>query len=248
METTYPTTSNWLLAALSDDARAALLERALRIRIRLGERVALPYQPIDNAYFPESGCVSVAAKLGEGQTVEMAAVGWEGFFNPGFLFDATYSAGESTVQIDGESWILSRRAFHEWVATFPDAERLLRRYANAWMNQIGLHGACNAVHSVDERLVRWILMSHDRTQDNAVPLTHEFLSIMLGVRRASVSVAAASLRDAGMIDYTRGRIFVIDRARLERASCSCYHSVRENYDKIGVPRLIDHSASALRAG
>ncbi len=238
--------SNWLVAALPDYARDALLHRAMRIHMRVGDVIAKPHQPIENAYFPESGCISVAAKTAEGQTAEMGAVGWEGFFYVGFLFESPSAAGETTVQIDGEAWVLPRRGFEEWTQSFPDAARLLRLYANAWMNQIGLHAACNAVHTVDERLVRWILTTHDRTPSSELHLTHEFLSVMLGVRRASVSVAAARLREAGLIDYTRGHIHVIDRARLELSSCSCYFAVRAAYDSTGVPRLIDHLSSGVR--
>jgi CRP-like cAMP-binding protein len=176
----------------------------------------------------------------------MGAVGWEGFFSVGFLFDSASTSGEATVQIDGESWVLPRRGFQEWAEAFPEAERMLRRYGNAWMNQMGLHAACNAVHSVDERLVRWILTTHDRTPGTELHLTHEFLSIMLGVRRASVSVGAARLREAGLIDYTRGHIHVIDRARLELSSCSCYFAVRAAYDATGIPRLVDHLSSGVR--
>lgn len=218
----------------------------MRIRMRVGDVIAPPHQPIENAFFPESGCISVAAKTTEGQMSEMGAVGWEGFFSVGFLFESSTTAGETTVQIDGESWVLPRRAFQEWCAAFPDAERLLRRYGNAWLNQIGLHAACNAVHSVDERLVRWILSTHDRSPGVEIHLTHEFLGVMLGVRRASVSVGAARLREAGLIDYTRGHIHVLDRARLELACCSCYFAVRAAYDETGVPRLVDHLASNVR--
>ena len=246
MDSTDRPNRNWLIAALSADARGALLQRTTRVRMRVGDVIAGPHEPIENAFFPESGCVSVAAKTAEGQTAEMGAVGWEGFFSVGFLFESPSTSGETTVQIDGESWVLPRRAFQEWTGAFPEAERLLRRYGNAWMNQIGLHAACNAVHTVDERIVRWILMTHDRTPSDEIHLTHEFLSIMLGVRRASVSVAAARLREAGLIDYTRGHIRVIDRARLELSSCSCYFAVRAAYDATGVPRLVDHLSSNVR--
>jgi hypothetical protein len=96
---------------------------------------------------------------------------------------------------------------------------------------MGRSGSCNAVHAVELRCARWLLQTHDRVESDVLPLTHEFLAIMLGVRRPSVSLAAASLRKAGLIDYTRGRITILDRAGLEAASCECYAAIHESYTR-----------------
>jgi CRP-like cAMP-binding protein len=234
-------TGNWLLAALGEEARATLLSQAMRVRMRRGDLIAGPGQPIEHAWFPEVGTISLAAKMADGHTVEIGTTGWEGMFPVAFIHGVASTPGESVVQVDGEAWCVPRASFEAMLASHPDAERMMRRYANSWLNQVGLHGACNAVHTVDERLARWILSTHDRMPTDVLPLTHEFLSIMLGVRRASVTVSASLLREAGLIDYVRGKIRVLDRARLEEAACPCYHAMRNEYDSIHIPRLVTHS-------
>jgi hypothetical protein len=111
---------------------------------------------------------------------------------------------------------------------------------------MGRSGSCNAVHAVELRCARWLLQTHDRVDSDVLPLTHEFLAIMLGVRRPSVSLAAASLRKAGLIEYTRGKITVLDRAGLEAASCECYAAIRASYARQlpTPPALYKHRAAS----
>src|SRR2546423_9150836 len=121
-------------------------------------------------------------------------------------------------------------AFKLAIAESDALRALLLRYAQCYLSQVSQSSACNRAHSMEERCARWLLMTHDRVTTNEFPLTQEFLSLMLGVRRAGVTVAAGILQKAGLIEYTHGRIKVVDRRGLEDASCQCYRIIRDSYD------------------
>jgi CRP-like cAMP-binding protein len=127
---------------------------------------------------------------------------------------------------------MSAAAFAEELARHGPFEDILRRYAQGFLNQVAQSAACNRLHPVEQRLCRWILMSHDRIGSDTIALTQEFIAQMLGVRRASVSVVAGTLQKAGFIRYNRGVIEVLDRARLEESTCECYGAVREEYERL----------------
>jgi len=134
-------------------------------------------------------------------------------------------------------------AFQSAIAESAALRALFLRYAQSYMSQVSQSSACNRAHSIEERCARWLLMTHDRVATDEFPLTHEFLSLMLGVRRAGVTVAAGMLQKAGFIEYTHGRIKVVDRQGLEGASCTCYRIIRDNYDS-----LLRPTGSALQPG
>jgi CRP-like cAMP-binding protein len=136
------------------------------------------------------------------------------------------------VQIAGHAVRMRVNAFEEQLENGNGLDGVLRRYTQALLTQIAQSVVCNRLHSMDERLARWLLMSHDRVQENELPLTQEFMSVMLGVRRASVTDTAARLQEAGLIQYRRGSVTIVDRQGLEEAACECYGIVRRNYDQL----------------
>jgi CRP-like cAMP-binding protein len=136
------------------------------------------------------------------------------------------------VQIEGHAGRLSADAFRRVVDERPVVRRLLLRYAQYFTDQLSQSVACNRLHTLDERCARWLLMTHDRVHGDAFEMTHEFLSYMLGVRRAGVTVAMGTLQGAGIVWYTRGRVAVLDRPRLEEASCGCYHVTRTALERL----------------
>lgn len=150
---------------------------------------------------------------------------------PLFLGDSTSSI-RAFAQIPGEGVRMEGHLFMRLAATPSAFHRILLRYTQAFLTQVAQTGACNAAHLVEERCARWLLMTHDRVAGERFPLTHEFLAFMLGVRRAGVTVAMGKLQDAGLIDYSRGRITIVDRLGLERASCECYQVVRAHFDRL----------------
>jgi CRP-like cAMP-binding protein len=227
---------NRLLAALPPDGFAALAPALRLVELDFKQTLHRPDRPIEAAYFVESGMVSMLAPLHEGQTMEVGIVGREGLVGLPVVLGADRTTTEALVQLQGAALRVRAaelRAAFERSAPFRD---LLLRYAQAFHVQVAQTAACNNHHPVDARLARWLLLLHDRAGQDEFPVTHEFLSLMLGARRPGVSVAAAVLQRAGVIAYTHGRMSVLDRAGLEAASCECYGTVREQFDELlGTP-------------
>ena len=188
-------------------------------------------QPIRSVYFPETTVVSLVNMLESGSTVEVGTAGREGMAGLPVFLGADVSSVRAFAQVPGLASRLDARTFLE-VAAKGTLQRLMLRYTDAFLTQVAQTAACNASHVVEERCARWLLMTHDRLDGDELPLTHEFLAFMLGVRRAGVTLALRALRDRGLIRYTRGRVTVVDRAGLERASCECYRSVRAHYERL----------------
>ena len=233
------------MAALPPSARDELVAASDVIGLRVGDLIAQEHTPLDAAWFPDSGCLSITACVDHRQ-VEVGTVGWEGMFGVPLLLGADVTAFRCIVQVPGTALRIRRERLAEIALRHTEVGDLLRRYGNAWMNQVGRIAACNAVHTTDERLARWLLITHDRVPTEVLPLTHEFLSIMLGVRRASVTIAARALQEAGLIQYHRGHVRVLDRAGLEGASCECYQVLQSEYTTVRAPRLIDHRTGLIQ--
>jgi len=223
-----------LLAALPR-ADLARLEPRLHVeRAGLKQLLFDEGKRIDNVYFPTSAVVSILTTMDDGSGVEIATVGNEGMVGvPLFLGAATMPVREfSQVQVPGE---VVRMAAEDFVAEIGEGRPLrdvVQRYVQAFFCQISQQVACNALHSVEKRCSRWLLLTHDRVGTDEFPITQEFLSQMLGVRRASVTIAAGILQRAGFVRYRGGRMTVIDRECLERSSCECYAIIRAEFDRL----------------
>jgi CRP-like cAMP-binding protein len=191
-----------------------------------------PGQPIAHAYFPLSGVVSLVITLKGGETVEVATIGNEGLVGTPLLLGAERSAAKAVCQVSGQALKMRADNLKRSVEEHPEFHAVLRRYAQGLFDQIAHTTACNHVHSVQARMCRWLLMTHDRVGADEFHLTQEFLAQMLGVRRPSVTVAAGMLQRAGLIRYQRGRIRITDRAGLEAGACECYETVREELDRV----------------
>lgn len=228
-------TGNMLLDALPKLDRERLLVRAHREQLALRDIVHQPGRRITKVYFPASGVISLVGLMENGATIEMATVGREGMVGLTALLGGTMIGnGRAVSQVPGEA-IVVRADTVRTESNRPGRLRdLLLGYSQALVAQISQAVACNALHQLQERCARWLLETHDRAGDNSNEflLTQEYLSDMLGVRRASVTVAAGILQKAGYITYRRGRITVLDRAGLEGASCECYAAIRAEYDRV----------------
>jgi CRP-like cAMP-binding protein len=224
-------TSNKLLKALSPELRSKLGQELEIVELRYRQVL---YRPDDSAhyvYFPLSGVISVLALTGDSAGVEVASIGSEGMANVNLFLGVDHAQCEAVVQVPGTAARLSGAALHYHTANGGEMARLLLRYTSAYLGQLSQSVACNRLHPLEERCARWLLMMQDRAGDQ-FPITHEFLSNMLGVRRATVTVAAGILQKAGLIRYTRGKMTILDRARLEEASCECYRTVRDMYERM----------------
>jgi CRP-like cAMP-binding protein len=231
-----PGARNRLLSALAvlapDDAE--WLERQLEpAEFESGEVLALAGTSFTQVYFPESAVVSVVSRMADGGAVEVGTVGNEGMASVSSFLDGGASACDTFVQIPGTIRCAPAAAVVDALDTRPAIRRLLNRYTQAYLTQIAQTAACNRLHHIEARCARWLLMTHDRVGGaDQFPLTQEFLAIMLGVRRAGVTVAAGALQDAGLIRYRRGGIRVLDRPGLESAACECYAIVRRHFDQL----------------
>ena len=225
--------ANQLLRALSAADYALLVPHLRRVTLSAGDIISKPHARPRHAYFPETAVLSLIIVMENGSAVEAATVGNEGLVGlSAFLGDGAMSS-QCLAQIAGDAQRLPVFALAAAVAESPALNALLRRYAQAFINQLAQSVACNRLHTIDQRCARWLLMTHDRVGGgDAFDLTQEFLSFMLGVRREGVSAASRTLQELGIIRYRRGHISVLDRPALERASCECYAETRGDYAQL----------------
>ena len=188
--------------------------------------------PIEYVYFPESGMVSLILSLEWGDVVEVGLVGNEGIVGVLAGLGTSRISGEAIVQMPGSGLRMSTEALRKEIGVNPSIRQMLLRYVQALFCQITQTAACNARHTLPQRMARWLLMANDCALASEVNLTHEFLSMMLSVRRAGVTTALGSLKDAGIIATGHGRIAVLDRKRLEAAACECYRTVKAEYGRL----------------
>jgi CRP-like cAMP-binding protein len=227
--------SNRLLGALETSSRKRIEPRLETVTLKLGAVVCDAGGTLKHAYFPEGAVLSLLTVLENGSAIETANIGREGAFG---LFAAMYSRvsfNRCLVQLEGG---MVRCPIEVLQSEFKNSEHvrnLFVSYSETLLSQVQQTVACNALHTTEERMCRWLLMMHDRAEGEALPYTHEFLSNMLGANRKSVTLAAQALQAAGLITYRRGKIQVLDRLGLEKASCECYAIVRERFDAFLTP-------------
>lgn len=221
-------TDNRLLAEMDPDERARLQPFLERVRFDLRAQLSTFGEPIEYAYFPIDCVTSTLMELPEGDSVEVGLMGAEGIVGLALLYGASIASTTVIVQVAGEAFrIRAEDLSREVVEPNTRFHRLLLRYANAFLAMIAQNAGCNASHSVEQRFARWLLLMHDRVGRDVFPLTHEFAAYMLGVRRASVTQVANTLRNLGAIEYHAGQMRVVDRRALEESSCGCYGVIRD---------------------
>jgi CRP-like cAMP-binding protein len=226
---------NRLLAQLPADVYRQIAPELEPVSVRMGQVLYDVGDRVKYVYFPSKNTMfSLICASGDASAVEVAVTGWEGFAGFAPLLGVDTSPHHVVAQIPGAAVRISADAMLAFVEDDGDTRIRLLRYVQALMIQISQTALCNRVHSVEERLARWALVSGDRTDHDQLPLTHEFLARMLGVNRSTVSLTAATLQRAGVIQYTRGKFSILDRKRLEDISCDCYRSVREQYKRLGM--------------
>jgi CRP-like cAMP-binding protein len=218
---------NRLLLALPSRDLKRLLPELEHIRCR-SEQVLLDVDSsLDHIFFPDSGVVSVVAVYADGSVIEMATIGREGCSGVQAVFGAKISSVRLLVQIPGSAAKMSRAAFTRAMGSMPSFRNLMYCYVQAFLEQVMVSVACNGAHSLKQRLARWLLMMRDRSDDNALPITHDLLAEMLGVQRPTITIAARELERAGLIARGRRQVTILKRQGLTKASCECYQLVRE---------------------
>ena len=193
-------------------------------------------RPIEHVYFPEDGVVSVLSVMADGSAVETATIGHEGLVGLPLFHGTDRTSAQAFAQVEGAAYRLPAADFRAAVAPGAPLARMVHLYAQALLTLIAQSSACNRLHTMRERCARWLLHTHDRVGAaegvDAFPLTHQFLSQMLGVRRATVSETMAALQEAGLVRYVMGRVTVTDRTGLEGAACECYAIIQREFDRL----------------
>ena len=213
---------NEILLSLPSKECAAVLADLEFVEMRNYDLLNEMGEPIEYCYFMNSGMTSILTIMGDGKGVEVGLTGKEGFIGLPVIVGLKTSATRAIVQITGSAFRLSTQQLLLALTKCPQLVQKLNRYSQELGMQATQVAACNRLHQVEQRLARWLLMSQDRIGADVVPLTQEFLSHMLGTRRASVTVAAGILQKAGLIKYVRGAVTIVNRTKLEDAACECY--------------------------
>ncbi len=229
---------NRLIDGLPAAERSRLMAHMELSSLPRGERIFGQGEAIQSVYFPVNAVLSLVTSLSDGTTIEISTIGNEGTTGaPFFLGNNSIANASCLCQIGGDSLRIEAQAFQEVLDESEQLHAVMGRYVGALLVQVGQAVACNGLHPTIERAARWLLTSHDRVGKDEFMLTQEFLSYMLGARRASVNIAARTLQTAGLIRYNRGRLTILDRAGLEDVACECYFVMRAALeDALGSPQ------------
>lgn len=206
-----------------------LRPRLRSVELPLKKELMVPDTPVEAAYFVEAGSVSMVAALEDGARVEVGLVGFEGMVGLPLVLGTAEASLEAMVQVPGTALRLVANEFDAALAEAPSLPPLLLRYVHSFHAQVSQSAACNGRHRLEQRLARWLLMTHDRAGGESFPMRQEFMATMLGVQRPSVTIAVGTLQQAGLIRHRNGRLDVLDREGLEAASCECYGIVRNRF-------------------
>ena len=240
--TNRPPPANHLLAALPPDVFVRISPTLDVVPLKLKQFLHKAGEPMREVYFPGGGFISLVTVLNDGDMVEVATVGREGVLGVSAVLNGDPSPSAALVQGETDTcYRMPADVFREEIDRRGAFHDLMVRYAQALTGFIMQSTACNAVHSVDQRLARWLLMAHDRMGQDDFPLTQEFVAMMLGTSRPTVTVVAGTLQKAGLITYHRGHITIVDRQRLESASCECYRTATDL-----LKNVIHQQAGAIR--
>jgi CRP-like cAMP-binding protein len=223
---------NKLLASLPRAEFRRLLRQLEPVTLAFNQVLYEPEGRIRHIYFPTSGIISLLLVLEEGSAAEVARIGHEGMIGLPVLLGVPSSHTRAFVQIPGEALRMKAHVFRQEARLGGPLFGTLLRYAQTLMGHTEQLTACNTWHTVEQRLCRWLLITHDRVQADFFEVTQEFLSQMLGAHRQSVTLAASNLQRSGLIRYSRGKLRILDRQGLEEASCGCYRAIQRHFDQL----------------
>ena len=229
---TLTITKNRLLAALPPQELEQLSSQLHPVSLSLRQVLHETGAPIEDVYFIQEGVASILTDMADGASIEVGMIGIEGMIGVAALLGATLSSHQTIVQIPGDALRMSavecKAAFERSAAV----RTLTLRFTESMMNLSAQTAACNRLHSIEQRCARWLLMASDRIGSDVMPMTHEFLSTMLGVRRAGVTVTAQELQRSGLIRYHRGEITITDHDGLAESACECYRIDHARFEQL----------------
>jgi CRP-like cAMP-binding protein len=223
---------NRILDALPQNIFAALEPHLKTVALNFGDVVAKPGQRVGSVYFPHSGVVSLVVEMDGGDMIETAMVGRDGVVNGTSALDGKTALCKAIIQVAGSAATISCDALRAIADDFQPLRASLIRHEQVVLAQAQQSAGCNASHTVEARMCRWLLRLHDLTQATELKLTQEFLGQMLGVRRTSVTLVAGTLQQAGLLKHRRGHVHLLDVEGLKSSACECYETVRGHYERL----------------
>ena len=224
--------TNHLLARLSDEHLEPLCPYLEKVHSHVKDLAHERNSTIPHVYFPSTSAFSNLIYMEDGSAIEVGTVGNEGFSGVELLAGASMATETCVCQIEGDSLKMRKEDFVTALRECGPLRRVAECYLQGYLAQLSQSVACNRKHSLEARFARWMLVTHDRVRGQEFFLTHEFLADMLGAQRPSVSVVAAAFQKAGVLQYSRGHVRIIDRARLEADACECYACVRQQFSRV----------------
>jgi CRP-like cAMP-binding protein len=240
--TTRPSNANRIFASLPPEEYERLAPHLEEVELTSGHLIYDAGGQMDHAYFPHTAMISLVSQMSDGGSHEVGVVGFEGVSGISAILGVDRSPHEAMAQIPGGATRVKMDVLKREFERGGALQASLLRFTQAMILQISQVAACNSAHSIEERLARWLLMAHDRCKCEDLPLTQEFISMMLGCRRSGVTIAVGKLQAQGFIKSRRGNVRMLDREGLEDFACECYSIVKEEFDRL----LADEDASGRR--
>ena len=225
---------NKILLSIADKEYALIRPHLEFIRMPHHLDLYEPGQPLEFVHFPNAGMVSLVIATEDGRTVEVGEVGKEGFAGVQAAVGINKNQVREVVQIAGDGFRVKIGALKRVLQSAPELQRILTRYAVGQGMQFAQTAACNRLHNIEQRLARWLLITQDRVDSPTLAITHDFLATMLGTDRPTVSLAARVLQDKQIIEYTRGAVQILSRAKLKERTCECYGVIQQYNREIGL--------------
>ncbi len=223
---------NRLIESLSPEARQQILHSCEQIELSSGTVLCEPDQPFRYVYFPLTSFITLVTTLRDHQPLEMGLIGNEGMLGATVALGINSAPMRAMVQGSGTALRMTAEQLQQDLQKNAALTRTFNRYLYVLMAQLAQTAACAHFHAIEPRLARWLLMTHDRAHADYFYLTQEFLANMLGVRRSGITVAAGVLQERKLIQYTRGKISILDRVGLEAVACECYEAVTKDYTRL----------------
>ena len=224
--------ANRILLALPSVSWERMKAHLEPVNLPQGKEIFVVGAPMKHLYFINRGLVSLVKSMEDGRSVEIGALGIEGVAGLGALYDIESAIWDSIVQIGGNAFRIDRSSLQGELTRSKALCELLRRYHYIAVSQFAQTAACNRLHSLQQRFCHWLLIAHDSARSDNFAITHEFLALMLGVQRVRVSIMAKSLQKAGIIQYSRNRMSIVNRSALERLACECYRTIHTQLDRL----------------
>ncbi len=228
----HPARRNYLLASLKDEEFERVVKKMELVSLPLGEVLYESGSVMNYAYFPTTSIVSMLYIMENGGTAEIGIVGNDGVLGMALFLGGNTTTSRAVIQSSGDAYRIKPKDLRDEFKKGERFQDLLLRYTQALVTQISQTAVCNRLHAVEKQLCRWLLLSHDRLQDDNLVMTHDLISNMLGVRREGITLAAKKLAAKKLIKNTRGTITVLDRHGLESAACECYEIVNTEYNRL----------------